>query len=927
VTERHGRTVGPTSWVRARLRAAPGAALLAAALVFVTAFLATALPRALDRSADGALRALVGANGPTAGALVATATPLRGNPDLAADLDTLRGTVTGRVSDPLRLAPGRTVTGSRTLVPRPLLGAGLPRPGGEPPELGLFFLDGAERHAQLAAGRWPGGSPTASGSAVEVALAEPTAAVLGLRVGSVIDGGTALHQQIRATVVGLFRATDPQDPFWSGTACLTAPCPLARSVQGETVPYWLTGALIGRGRLAALSWWSDRVEDFVQVPLDPAVLRADRTAALRRTVGALLAGPEADAAAAESRRSDLHVTSALPALLTLAENRRAAAAPLTALGPVGAAGVALAVLCLAAALAVERRTAELHLLRARGASRAALGRRLLAEGTVTVLPAAAAATVLALAVLPTPRWGAAVAAGGATAVVALLALPVRALLALPADARRGARQEAAAQRSGRRRAVVEAAVAAVTVAALVAARRRGVAPGGGVDPLLVAAPLLIALSGALLLARCWPALAGLAARRAARGRGPVAFLGLARAARGSGGRRGPSVLPLLALLLAVTTAGFGATVLTALHAGQQRAALTAVGADAVVSTPGDPLPAGFAERAAALPGVVSGLPAWRDGSASMATADRSLFPNVTVLVVDPVRYAALAERSGTGRFDPALLAARAADGTVPVLVTPGLAARLDDSPSGIHLGPGEIEARMVGVVDGAVGVGGGEIAVLPAAPAAAALPAVGRPNLWFGTGRIEPGPLGDLLRRLDPAAGATSTPAPWAGPAGYHVATAAEEARGRAAPPAPPAAARVFDAAVLAADAFALLAVLLTLVRATPERTALLARLRTMGLRPRAGLALILAEALPQALAAAGVGAALAAVAALVLGPAVDLAAVIGAPVHATVAFAAGPVAVQALALAAAAAAAVFAEAAYAARRQISTELRAGDDR
>lgn len=44
---------------------------------------------------------------------------------------------------------------------------------------------------------------------------------------------------------------------------------------------------------------------------------------------------------------------------------------------------------------------------------------------------------------------------------------------------------------------------------------------------------------------------------------------------------------------------------------------------------------------------------------------------------------------------------------------------------------------------------------------------------------------------------------------------------------------------------------LLTLARATPERAALLARLRTMGLRPRQGVALILVESLPQAVTAA----------------------------------------------------------------------------
>ncbi|KJS51100.1 hypothetical protein VM98_39000, partial [Streptomyces rubellomurinus subsp. indigoferus] len=55
----------------------------------------------------------------------------------------------------------------------------------------------------------------------------------------------------------------------------------------------------------------------------------------------------------------------------------------------------------------------------------------------------------------------------------------------------------------------------------------------------------------------------------------------------------------------------------------------------------------------------------------------------------------------------------------------------------------------------------------------------------------------------------------------------------------------------LAGGGFALLAVLLALLRAAPDRTALVARLRTIGLRPRQGLALIVAETLPQTLAAA----------------------------------------------------------------------------
>lgn len=48
-------------------------------------------------------------------------------------------------------------------------------------------------------------------------------------------------------------------------------------------------------------------------------------------------------------------------------------------------------------------------------------------------------------------------------------------------------------------------------------RRRGVAPGNGLDPLLVAAPLMLALTGGLLLARIQPLVVGWLAALAGRG--------------------------------------------------------------------------------------------------------------------------------------------------------------------------------------------------------------------------------------------------------------------------------------------------------------------------------------------------------------------------------------------------------------------------
>ncbi|MFB7620600.1 hypothetical protein ACFC1F_40900, partial [Kitasatospora sp. NPDC056181] len=124
---------------------------------------------------------------------------------------------------------------------------------------------------------------------------------------------------------------------------------------------------------------------------------------------------------------------------------------------------------------------------------------------------------------------------------------------------------------------------------------------------------------------------------------------------------------------------------------------------------------------------------------------------------------------------------------------------------------------------------------------------------------------------------------------------------------------------------FALLAVLLTLLRAAPERVALLARLRTMGLRPRQGLALIVAETLPQTLVAALGGGVTALAAVYLLGPAIDLSALVGAPVRTGLEPAVLPVLFQVLGLAALVCAGVLAEAFISGRRQIATELRVGE--
>ncbi|MFF4852816.1 FtsX-like permease family protein [Streptomyces sp. NPDC001194] len=901
--------VRPAPWVRTRLRTAPSSALLAAALAFVAVLLAASLPRAVDRGADQALRSFLHDRGPVATSLLATSTARYGA-ESPENLDSVRNALLARTGAGFAIAPSGVVHGTQASKQRGLANPGLPSPDGVPPRMDLLYLREAAAHTELVEGRWPsGGVP---GGPVPIALSRQAAQTLGVRVGTVLESFANNSEPMSAEIVGLYRATDEDDVFWAGLPCLTRAC----QANTPSVPpqrYWQTAALVGPDGLDRLALWGEGAEDFWRLPVDTGRLRADLLPGIAREIAAYVGGPTASALRSSTQRSDLRITSRLPELFKQAEARQQAVAPLAAIGPAGVAGVAAVVFCLAAALTADRRESELRLLLARGGSPRGIVGRLLGEGAVTVLPAAALATALALWLLPTARATASLLAAAAVTLLALLAFPVRAAVLLSAR-RRGP--------APRRRLVAELLVAAATAAAVFEVRSRGVAPAGeGLDPLLVAAPLLLALCGGLALARLQPVLVGVLARAAGRRPGLIGFLGLARAARGTGGRARPSVLPLIALLLAVTTGGFGATVLDAVDTGRLRVARLAVGADVQVSAPyGGALPPAMTEAAAALPGVRTSVGVWTDDKAFVfGTVQGST--QVTVVVADPVAYAEVAKTIGRGRFDPALLAKDPGAGApVPALFSSELAKLAEAGTYRLSFGDGgELQIGSVGVVEGTpVRPGaGGAVVVLPAGPTTARLPKTGRADRWLATGAVD----GDRLRE------AVRATAP-AGTAGqFTVRTSEDTAAELGNDPLQRSAGRLFWASVAGAAGFALLAVLLTLVRAAPERAALLARLRTMGLRPRDGIRLILTEALPQALAATLGGALVAAAAVALLGPAMDLSALVGSTVPTGLRLTAPPVLTQALGLAFLVTVAVLAEAAISGRRQITTELRAGDQR
>ncbi|KDN86524.1 hypothetical protein [Kitasatospora cheerisanensis] len=901
----------PAPWVRTRLRTAPLAALLTAVLALTVVFLAAALPRAQDRSADRALRSYLSSQGQLATGVRAYASdPVAGDPakaldDTAALLADAAGTV-------LPLAPGGPVYGSRAVKTRFLSNPWLSRPEGVSPEFALSYLHGLPEHARLTAGQWPGAS--ADGEPIPVALSADAAAAVKADVGSVVDAtGGAPHPQLR--VVGLYTVDDRSAQLWADQVCAVKVCRAMTDPGPGEIPklYWYATALAGPESISRLAAWGGSQEDFWRVPVQVDALRADRLRQTSFDLATVTDGPVSVRVIAGSGRPRMTIVSDLRRLIDGARQRQSAIDSVTAIGPAGAAGVGAVVLCLAAALTAERRTTELRLLRARGGSIGGSGgivRLLLGEGALTVLPAAALGALLAFTLLPTPRWQPAALAAGSVTLLALLAFPLRAALLLRDRAGRGW--------YGRRRVMAELAVLAATVAAATQVLRRGVAPQGeGVDPLLVTAPLLLALTGALLLARLQPFLIGLSARWA--GAAPERSASSAwPAPPAAAAALPPSVLPLLALVLAVACGAIGAAVLSSVKADRGDVARYLIGGDAMVRAKAHgALPDAFVTAAEKLPGVDVSLPVWIDDDVSMPLPNGSSVL-VNVVLVDPVRYAKVAEVAGRGRFDPALLTARPGE-PLPALVT-------SDLPNGeftLRLSTGEgIPIRTVGTADGtpARSETAGITVLLPAGPASALMPRLGRPVEWLATGNLDDAQVHALAQQfLGPAATDSA--------AGHLAKTRTGVVAVLGSDPLQTAAERMFWVSVGITALFAVLSVLLTLLRAGPERAATLARLRTMGLRPRQGLALILAEALPQALVAALGGALAAAGCVLLIGPAVDVAPLVGAADRVGLRLIALPIVQQALGLAVLAALAVVAEAAVSARRQITTELRAGDTR
>ena len=321
----------------------------------------------------------------------------------------------------------------------------------------------------------------------------------------------------------------------------------------------------------------DGVTRTFHFPVDPQALDYGGSGALVTQLAALEAAPALLNAPGPQPR----VTSQLTQLLPQARERVAATWSQVNVVLAGLACAAVLVILVAAELLARRRSVALRTVRARGATLVGIAGRAGAESAVVVGLGTAVGVTLGVVVAPgavTWLWVVVVVIAGVLAPPAFATLT-----AARSETRRVPTDRHHRRRVQRvrtvRRVSFEVALVVLAVAALATLRRRGAASiSGPTDQVLAAAPVLVAVAGALLLWRALPPLLGGALRFARRSRRAGPLLAVARA-RSTG-----SPLAFVALVVVVTLAALCGALAGTARVGQVDGSWDNVGADALVQT-------------------------------------------------------------------------------------------------------------------------------------------------------------------------------------------------------------------------------------------------------------------------------------------------------------------------------------------------------
>lgn len=485
---------------------------------------------------------------------------------------------------------------------------------------------------------------------IEVSVVAATAAAAGIQVGDVLD-----YFPADLLVTAVYEPVDPDDTYWRHQSDLFAP---TVSAEPGALPTLHTSVYIAPETALALQepLRIGRLEAWIPINRDGIAL-ADAEEAARQVRGLTAA------ATFLPNGGMLEFRSGFADALDRARERVAAVSALLALSVSGLLGVLLAVVALGIRSVLARRATALTLLAARGASTLQLRAMMGVEGLLVAVPSGLIGLGVAAIVLPEDPG---LVGWLAPALLALTPVVLFAALTSPGGLR--ARRDLRMRGASRARLVVELGIVGLAAVALWLLARRGLvtsAAAVGVDPLLAATPLLLALAVCVLTLRLYPApLLGF--QRLLRGRtGAVGVLGAARAVRD------PALgfATALALVVGVSIVVFSTVFVTTVRNGLETAARDAVGADLQVRALVLDSPA--VEAAHTVPGVADAVAIVR--ASAVPFEDRAEDSEVYVVVVDTATLHRI-------RPDIPILAP-GVDGAVPVLVSADWADRIaSDAP-------------------------------------------------------------------------------------------------------------------------------------------------------------------------------------------------------------------------------------------------------
>jgi hypothetical protein len=608
-------------------------------------------------------------------------------------------------------------------------------------DLAVFAAaDRLEHHASVVEGAWPatGADP------VEVAVSSAVADGLGLAVGDELSltNRAGEDRTVDLRVVGRWEPDDPAAPYWLGD-----PLELAGVSAGSS--FTVHGPLVvtaddmvervASGRLD-MGWRA--LPAFDNLALDDVRWMRSDAAALERRIGYELGSG-----------SYFSVSTALPSILGGADRSLLVSRSGVLVLTIQFAVLSAYALVLVAGLLVEQRRVETALLRSRGASAGNVAWMALLEGVLLVVPAALAAPWIALGALrlfdavgPLAAAGVrieprvdsvALLVAGVAGLACLLGLVVPAFASgtgLAAVRQTMARQgnRTLAQRLGIDLAlVILAGVGLWQLRAYGAPLTATVRGSVGLDPLLVAAPAIGLLAGAILALRVVPLLAEVGERLLGTRRGLVAPLGARQLAR----RPLRYTRSALLLMLAAALGIFAATYGTSWARSQADQAAYQVGGDLrldISSFPDLPLWA-FGAAYAGVPGVERAMPVVTDDfdvsgqatSGSLLALDAAAMTDVVDARADLLGGRSLADAAGALRPDLTGLAPMPIPGE-PVTLGIGVDTSLANFPvvgsDGVMMFLGPLpETLIVGRVSVAVRDAGGLLHVFEAGGLQAAI--------------------------------------------------------------------------------------------------------------------------------------------------------------------------------------------------------------